>query len=237
MNEPINPYASPHADLTPSTQQVVPGLRVTSSGLLLIYYGIIVILLVAIGLFIGTACFYLIQPSSLTVSFSLIVGSLVRLLGFLCVLIGQVMCISVPWKSGKWYIIVVVILQIIYILSSLWSMFISHHSDRVLITLVFFLSTILFVLFLRKLSAYIGRRDLVDQSRRILILLLLSFLFAFGMLFDSPLYLLLFIILPISVVICIIMARLVYALRNVILSNEPGSKKSILFAPSRMDKR
>jgi hypothetical protein len=113
MNQPINPYASPQAELTDSpfsdsVKLTLPGLRTTGIGLSMVYYGIIIVLIA-----------FLVEFSTFTdigsaLGFLTTVYELTLLVGGLLMFAGQIVCLFVPWQSGaKGYIVAAVALQLV----------------------------------------------------------------------------------------------------------------------------
>jgi hypothetical protein len=258
MDEPVNPYASPLAETmqmpaSAGAEVASPALRRTGVGLTLVYYGILLILLTIIGLFFSVIFLRMgplfkngqpLIPGGLPDNFTIIilVGGISSLVGCLLMFAGQIVCLAVPSESGaKGFIIAVIILQIVSIVQSFSSVILQFAPNlkipepvSIILNFTGLVGTILFVLFLRKLSEYIGRMDFMDKARNILVLLL--FLFAVGavtvvgMMLINPLFGFLGIILAIGALFCFVMyVNLINALRKVLLGKEPRAKKSASF--------
>jgi hypothetical protein len=253
MDEPVNPYASPQAELTAAPfaqegQLAIPGLRTTGIGLSMIYYGIVIILLAFLVIFFsGVALAFGQQPSGGSRAFStyrvIVIGcGAAILLGSTMNIIGHIVCLFVPSQSrAKAYIISAVLLQI---LSIALSVFLTVPgltpnptlSNYILIFINLFglADAIFFVLFMRKLSEYIGRSDLMNKAKNIFILVFLLFFIAVVMfsgtfILKNDYFRFLVVILMIGGLIAFVMyANLINALRKVLLGKEPCAKKSNL---------
>jgi len=176
MSDPINPYASPVADLTPApgerwVQDVSPSLRQTAVGLTLVYYGIVLLLLCVLVFMFGAMAAGLAR--------NIIVGMLVfgaagigLVVACVLLLVGPLVCLAVPAQSGaRSYLIGSVVFQaasIAYaVLANLAPVPIPPAVSLIL-SLLGVVGTVLFILFMKKLAEYIGHRRLADRARNLL---------------------------------------------------------------------
>jgi hypothetical protein len=179
MDEPVNPYASPEANLSesPFAEPILadlPGLRTTGIGLSLVYYGIIVMLLTVIFMFFSA--FVVPAFPTLGVSFLVIPGILV-LICAVVIFAGQVTCLAVPSQTGaKVYIILAVVLQVLsivqYALSFIAQRLPGLSLPQPIMTVFDVISSthiLFFVLFMRAIGKYLGRQDIVDKARNVII--------------------------------------------------------------------
>ena len=186
MSQSTNPYASPGYE--PATSPGVqwartssPSLQKTALGLSLIYYGIIVMLLsivamIVLGVMIaatvagrggggagaGGAFLVLMIP----VGLALLVGAI------LCI-VGPIVCLAVPEETNsRGFLIGSVVLQLINFVYSIFSYMIPDLKSPALAALFGILGcvgAVLFLLFLKNLSEYVGRSDLAQRAKNILI--------------------------------------------------------------------
>jgi hypothetical protein len=160
MSDP-NPYAAPQSELAAVAAAWVaidsPSLRQVGLGLQWVYSGICLMLLGMICL-IGCAVFSAVMP--------LIVGSIVVIvIGVLLQLVGPMFCLAVPRESRAmpWIVGSVVCLCVSVILAiTTWAGFVLAWVFAVPAGT---LANVLFLVFLRKLSLFIGR---LDHARRAL---------------------------------------------------------------------
>jgi len=99
-------------------------------------------------------------------------GGIAMLVGYLLVLIGPLFCLAVPAESGsKGFIIgsVVCTLASLAPLATTWLGIRFTPFDSSASSVISTLGAILFMLFLRKLSLYIGRPDLARRAMAVLI--------------------------------------------------------------------
>jgi hypothetical protein len=177
-----NPFASPtQLEPTSTGQRWVsvdsPELRRTGLGLSFVYFGIVLVLLSVILSFfvitIGNAAYGVILQGGV-------------LVGYLLMLIGPMLCLSVPAETGaKGYIVGSVILQLLNICLTLGSAALGAGSAIPSwvglgggATAMF--GSILFVLFMRQLALFIGRDDLAKHANIVLILGLVLIASAIG---------------------------------------------------------
>jgi hypothetical protein len=235
MSEPLNPYASPQADTTGEggghwTQDLSPVLRQVGLGIGLIYWGIIlavvcVLMLAATVPFLGFSR----QPGAVmwAVGMTIIVaGWLGLLLAAILMFVGPMVCLVVPAESGgKGFLIASVLCHIGTACGFVFSLFnIAPISDP--FTTVIVLGAIslcaaagfaLLVLFLKTLSAFLGRADLVERARNVLIgfgiLVFLCFLMFGGLAAEIPAFGFFAILIAIGGLILLAMyASLLYSL-------------------------
>jgi hypothetical protein len=222
----------------------------------LVYYGIIVLILSFVAIIGGR-----ILVGSMTMAASsgpvpvfsnrdallliTAIGGGGVLLGGLLNFIGQIVCCMVPSQSGaKGYAIGAVVMQVCAV--GLYFANIAHTvmagpspylPFAHLTNAAGLIGTVLFVLFMRKLSSFIGRGDLRRRSGNILVfgaillaifgLLLLGFV-----IWKAELFGWLSIVLLIGGLVCFVMyANLINALRKVLLGKVALSKKMVLLSP------
>ena len=243
MNEPVNPYASPQADITQvplaqGTLADLPGLRTTGIGLSLVYYGIIIILLAAIGMFVRL---FLFRGALLAgfITFTLIVGIAV-LVGSLTMFAGQIACLAVPSQTGaKAYVLTAVVLQIASITQSFLPMVEQVVPNlklpqpvTILLNSLGVISVVFFVLFMWRLSKFLRRRDLASKARNVLILGGVLAGIGVAMVVRSRIepnepLILLGVVLFLGGLSCFLMyANLINALRKVLLRKQPHPRSS-----------
>lgn len=180
MEDPQNPYASPHSDASPPAEGLgdilsAPGLQRTATGLGFVYYGIM-IMLVMILVMMGVMVFLLSaqdprQGMATLQSPLFIIAGVGAILGTLLMFIGQVLCLAVPPQSGARGLIVgTVILQVIgFVISLAWGYVGNMPAEKGKPgNLLGMIAAILFILFLRKVSKYIERPDLAARAGNIL---------------------------------------------------------------------
>ena len=125
-NISVNPYRP--ASLLAEEQVALPvhpaqGLKTTRTGLLTCYYGICLVLLSGIGVFViglGAAGFFAQSGSILTVGVVLVaLAGLGSLVGGLAFLVGQVLCLTVPVASGgRRYLKITLSMHVIWLVLS-----------------------------------------------------------------------------------------------------------------------
>lgn len=182
MSESSNPIASPSEEpKIPGTQWIAdasPSLHQTTSGLSVLYYGLVIVLLCLIVNF------------AIALEWGpLILGRIAALgmcVGGILIFLGPFLCLRVPPESkSRGYIMGSVGLQLasLFVLvlltlrgfAAAWAG--QHHDYQAVVVLACLLglavlvSFILFVLFIRRLAQFIGRRDLADRARNVLIAL------------------------------------------------------------------
>ena len=178
MSDPINPYASPLADLTPApgerwVQDVSPSLRQTGIGLTLVYYGIVLVLLSILVLMFGG----FVAADAGGAVFVLVVGAAGIGMVVACILmfVGPLVCLAVPTESGaRAYIIGSVVFQLANIGYAVLSQFVPVEiplAAALILNLLGVVGTVLFILFMKKLAEYIGRERLAARARNLLVTL------------------------------------------------------------------
>lgn len=195
MDAPINPYASPQAELTVSPFAAdaanvlqMPGMRATGIGLSLVYYGIIVLIVSTAVMICGfiflTTTLFQAGPNAGRPPnmFPLIVVSMIggsgMLLGGLLHFVGQCVCCAAPSPSrARAYAIAAVLSQVcnigLFVASIAQTVMVGPNQDRplnVFVYPVWLLSNVLLVLFMYRLAAFIGRGDLKDRARNVFVL-------------------------------------------------------------------
>lgn len=261
MNQPLNPYAAPQSDLSgspfsDSVKLTLPGLRTTGIGLSLIYYGIVLVLLAMVTIFLGTIflSFNAARPGTPAPFSSFIVLSMIAgiviIIGGLLIFVGEIVCLFVPAETGaKGLIITATVLQIagfFQYLMPLMQRLLPGVQIPFLLQLIFSLSgslsIIFFVLFLRKVSEFLGRRDFMNRARNILILgavlvALLGVMVAGIALLKNDAFSFLGIVLLIGALVGFIMyANLINTLSKALLrkeplGKEPPARKNFLLTP------
>ena len=178
MDDRENPYAAPRSDPQPSPDAgstlSSPGVRRTATGLGLVYYGTLLMLLTYV---VATAALVLMADAR-QVTFPMIVGGSGVLVGGLLIFIGQILCVAVPSESGARALILgSVTLQVTGLLVTLATS-LAIGADRrgpgKLFGLFGVIAALLFIMFLKRLSHYIGRNDLGNRAGKVLILFLAS---------------------------------------------------------------
>jgi hypothetical protein len=255
MNEPINPYASPQADISivPQEEQGIsldlPGLRTTGIGLSLVYYGIVIMLLALIGC-VPAAMFFAGPdqrgPTGLAANAVIVmtIMGIVVVIGGLLNFIGQIVCIRVPSQTGSRKFVIASMFfdffnLIQFPLQFLLS-YIGEFKTFLLVPVISYiggvLSVVFLILFMRKLSDFLGRRDFMDRARNILILGVVligifGLMFAGMAVFHSDAFSLLGIVALIVGLIAFVMyANLINALRKVLLGKAPRARNSALLS-------
>lgn len=239
MDEPVNPYASSQADITqvPFAEGALndlPGLRTTGIGLTLVYYGMIVTLLAVMGMFVSVFLFFG-RPSG-GMAFTLI-AIVALLVGYLMNFAGQIVCVAVPSQTGaKTYAILAMVLQLAGIAQSflpLIQRFVPSmelfHPVTILLNSLGSVSLMFFVLFMRKLSISLGRRDLANRARNVLVLgaiaigILAVLLVGLRILQNESFGLLALVLIVVGLILFVMCVNLVNALRKILLRAEPQS--------------
>ena len=177
MSDPTNPYASPEAEITMApgaswAQEVSPSLRRTGLGLTLVYYGIITLLLCVLVVMTGAVAAAAAGPRLGMLVMG--VAGIGMLLGVILMFVGPFFCLAVPEESGaKGLIVGCVVFQLANITFGFMNWFapdlLPPVGERVL-NLLGIIGSVLFILFMGRLSAFIGRDDLALRAKNILIL-------------------------------------------------------------------
>ncbi len=213
MSDSPNPYAPPSAAPSPAGAEWMANdpaaLSRTAFGLSLVYYGILLILLsiilfFALGFVFGLAAILAVPGF---------------LIGSILMFVGPLFCLTVPAETNaKGLIITAVVLQIINIVAVLLpfaGVDLAGFDSFVQIFSV--LSSIFFVLFMRKLAIFIGREDLAKRASNILVGGLVSFFGAIAsgvlaFLIGPAISLMLFVFAIVGIVIFVMYANLVNTL-------------------------
>jgi hypothetical protein len=253
MIEPANPYASPEADLSVPTDSGL--LRTTGIGLSLIFCGVVTAFLAFMAVLVSPIVLsFGQQPSGSPGGLSscgviLKVGGIVMAIGGLLSFAGHIVCLFTPSQSrARSYNIFAVILQT---LSIPLIVFLAIHGlatdptlfnwASILIMLFCLSAAVFFVLFIRKLCDYIGRFDLVNMARNLLILVFLllgvaGVMFAGVFLLKNDGFRYLVIVLFIGGLLCFVTyAVLINALGRELLRKEPRRKPPAIFGLTRHD--
>jgi hypothetical protein len=168
MDHQENPYASPHSESQWPPQAEgsplsSPGLERTATGLGLVYYGILIMLLMIV---VGIIAMVLTGDARQALFPVLLIG-VGAIVGGLLMFIGQVLCLAVPAESGgRGLIIGTVILQALNFVTSVTMNLVGNGTKSG--NLFGLIGAVLFILFLRKVSQYIGRRDLATRAGNVL---------------------------------------------------------------------
>ena len=176
MSNSLNPFAPPtpvEDSMSSPLARDFQRLAGTETGLRIVYYGIVTILLSVIFSAIGAAVF-----PPLVMVFALLI-----VIGWLMLIGGPFFCLSAPAETGASGLIVgSIVCQGLGILPSIapfigvqmpW--FISGAS-----ALFGLIGSVLFILFLMRIATYIGREDLAQRGKNILIGSVILVLCAFG---------------------------------------------------------
>jgi len=175
-SDPANPYASPQVTMTAAPgvrwlQDPSPSLRQTGLGLSLVFYGIVTMLIcLLLIVFFSVVAMVAVSPMLLLL---LVPAGLGILVASILMLIGPIICLAVPEETGaKGLILGSVICQLINLVGSVVNAIAPNlFPPPVLIVLGLcgIAANVLFVLFMKKLSEYIGRLDLAARARNVLI--------------------------------------------------------------------
>lgn len=163
MSDPLNPYASPAATTTaPGVEWMrtdSAALAKTATGLSLVYYGI-VLLLLSLLLTVGAAF----------VPFAMFFTLGGIIIASIMMFVGPLFCLSVPAETNaKGLIIGAVAFQLINLAFAVMPAAGIEVSGLESVAQIFgLLSGICFVLFMRRLAQFIGREDLADRAGKVL---------------------------------------------------------------------
>ena len=220
MSNSQDPYAP--VDATPSVHGMKwtvtdsASLSKTAIGLSLVYYGIILFLLSTILTF-GAAFF----PFALMITLGGFMISSVMML------VGPIFCLSVPAETNaKGLIIGAVVLQLLnFSITVLSAAGVNLGPFAPFAQMFGVLPAICFVLFMRRLSQFIGREDLASRAGRVLMLGLVTVVAAIGRFFAmftlGPAAALLLLGVAAMMLIAFVMyANLVNALSKALTSND-----------------
>jgi hypothetical protein len=179
MHDSQNPYAAPQADLTPPpgvqwSQDLSPSLTQTRRALDWVYFGIVAIMLTALPLFglvnLVNGKFKTNQAFGALIMMVAMIGIL---LGFLLMIVGPLLCSSVPVESrAKGLALGCCLLEIpstanatVYLFAP--KLFPSAVTSGMLIFNI--AGFIAFLLFLGRFACYIDREDLRRRAHNLLI--------------------------------------------------------------------
>jgi hypothetical protein len=166
-----NPFAAPTAleNESPGQRWISvksPELRRTGVGLALVYYGIVILLVSLIAGAFAIPFF--------GVEFIIVFG-IGALAGLLMMIIGPILCLSVPEETGaKGFIIGSVCCQLLNLGVNIGSSFFPEEAIVPTVvegvgSLVGLIGGMLFVMFMRKLALFINRDDLAGRAKTILV--------------------------------------------------------------------
>jgi hypothetical protein len=175
-SDPANPYASPQVAMVAAPgvrwlQEPSPSLRQTGLGLSLVYYGIITMLICSLLILFFTVAgavtgFSILAMMAVPPLFGIFVA-------FILLLVGPIVCLAVPEETGaKGLIVGSVICQVVNLVASVVNAIAPGLIPPPLLMvlgLCGIAANVLFVLFMKKLSEYIGRLDLSARANNVLI--------------------------------------------------------------------
>ena len=178
-SDPANPYASPQVEMIlPHGVQWVqadsPSLRQTGVGLSLIYYGIVTVLLSVIVMVMGVCAAAVAggRFGRLALGVTALAG-LGVIVGSILNFVGPLVCLAVPAESGaKGLIVGSVILQLGSVTHTVLLVVapgVISGPMSTAMNLLGIVAALLFVLFMKQVSAYIGRPDLAARARNVLL--------------------------------------------------------------------
>jgi hypothetical protein len=247
MDEQVNPYASPQADLggaplVEGTPLDLPGMKTIGIGLSLVYYGIVIVLLAMFCLFLGGMVLQSVPSRTTTTASAFAAFGLTTfgamLLGCLMVFVGQVVCAAVPSITGaKVFALAAVVLQVASVAHSLLPLvqrlvptLNPPWPVTILLNSLGAIGTVCFVLFMRRVSLFLARTDLARRARNVLIVGAILVAGIVALVFaaqsrqpDSTVPVAIFtLIVLVAALICFVMyANLVNSLRKVLLKKDP----------------
>lgn len=176
MQDDFNPYAAPtttamHPRAAEWLRSADPSLLKVARGLGMIYNGIITIILAfLLGLVVGLILTF--AAGAGAVVFIAGVAGLAVLVGLIMVLVGTLMCLATPEETGaKGFIFASVALSVVGFLASAIGQFTDNTPVTTLGTLASLTANILFLLFLKQLSEFIGAFQLAERAKLLLILM------------------------------------------------------------------
>ena len=183
MSDLPNPYQAPtaSADVSSDTLVAAQDMQGTKTGLKLIYWGIIILLVVVVGSIVAGV--------SLAASFGsgrndvplramgigVIAGGVGMVVGGLMMFIGQCFCLTVPKESGGWGLVLVSVLSQIANLVMSWTGNFLTMSDNSLGFVLSLFGTIIgivgmfcFLHFLCKVAEYVGSDATIRRAKNLL---------------------------------------------------------------------
>jgi hypothetical protein len=173
-----NPYAAPTDVGSISSLGTTETLRRVASGLNLVYWGIgIVLLAILVGIIGGALTAVLGKAAVLIVAIlpaGVIVGTIV---GF----VGRLFCLAVPPQTGAQGLIYgAVVCDVVAVALALGQFVTESTLVQGASNLLSLTATILFILFLKRVSQFVGRMDLAAKAKSLLVLGITLFAVAFG---------------------------------------------------------
>jgi hypothetical protein len=176
MQDDFNPYAAPtsgtmHPRAAEWLGSADPSLQKVAQGLGLIYNGIITMLLaVIVGALLMLILTFAAGPGGAILV--LVVAGIAALAGLIMVLVGTLMCLATPEETGaKGLIYSSVILSVLGFCLSLIGQLVQNSPMMTIGTIATVTANILFLLFLKQLSEFIGAIDLAERARLLLVLM------------------------------------------------------------------
>jgi hypothetical protein len=178
MSDPINPFASPQADLAPApgeqwVRDLSSSLRQTGLGLALILYGIVAVgislLVLVFGEFVarGVGAGIVMVPVGVGAVAGVVVGCLLMFA-------GPLVCLAVPAETGaKGLIVGSVLLQLALTGCVVALQLLPVRVPPVVapaLGLLGVVGAVLFILFMKKLAEYIGHGKLAALARSLLVI-------------------------------------------------------------------
>jgi hypothetical protein len=152
-----------------------PSLQKVARGLGLIYNGIITIVLAILfgllGMFVVG-----IATGEAGLGFVVLIAFFVGFVGMIMIVVGTLMCLATPEETGaKGLVTASVILSVISFCASVIAEFTQNDIVEIIGTLTGIGSQITFLLFLKKLSEFIGAISLAERAKTLLILMAVVF--------------------------------------------------------------
>jgi hypothetical protein len=219
--EDDNPYATPAAVGTISALGSDQTLKRVATGLALVYWGIVIVLLsVVLAVFTGIAA----QGAADVLVLFLRICSLGVILGIVVGFIGRVMCLAVPANTNAQSLIYgAVIFDLLALGIHIYDAISRSEVLDFLGNLCSLIAIILFVLFLKRVSEFVGRTDLADRAKSLIGLGLTTLLVAFlgGVIAVAAPIVLVLVglgILVMALVMLVLYVRLLRDLRQAILA-------------------
>lgn len=177
MDDKPNPYASPQSDFAAAGEAWMRDqtgqLRLVYIGLSLSYWGIILTLL---GVMIAIGSAFLAASAGPAVALALMIGGAgMAVIGSLLSFVGPFFCLAVPAESGaKGFIIASVALQLVNFIVSPIAAFVEVPAMYELVSnlagpLAALAALFAFILFMRRLAAFIGQPQLLARADRVLV--------------------------------------------------------------------
>ncbi len=175
MYDPTNPYASPMAtEMDPIAVQWLgtpsPSLTRVANGLGMIYAGIVVALLAGIGggILFGVLVAGQNLEAAQLVGFLIFAGTIIA---WILNIVGNLFCLATPAETGAQGMIYASVASMginLIITVGVWLKIMPDGARNVQL-LFGLISGVTFLIFLRRLALFIGRLDLANRARSILI--------------------------------------------------------------------